>query len=725
MSARARNLGLLVLLLAACSDNVVPITQIIVLVDSDLSVPGELDTLSLDVTGAIDVPPAAADLTEERLPRSLGLVYSGGPLGPITVKVRGQLADKTVVQRTARVSFQKDKTLVLRMPLQRACLTTPACGADLTCNLGECVSVTIAKLPLWDGNTNTFANDPPKAGAGGARGAAGTGGGTSGSAGKAGAAGGGGVAGRAGSGGAAGMSANLPPSCAISKPLTGDSYVQQDTVTFSGSCSDPESGTLTMGLRWESDRDGLISVLSRTTRTTLSVGAHAISLCATDPNDSTVKGCATVNITVTALPMITASIGTISQGGNDMPPFAVVPSIMATGSGTGFEPVGLSWSDSLLGALGSDASVTLASPPVGKHTLVLTATDAKQRTATDTRTFLVLEPGKSSLIAPYTLVNQIISMDGSSRVDALSSASISVFAAVSPGKLYHFDPTEDPSNVTPMLVESTAPSLVRDVFLPAADGFAYVALSTGYQSCKYLSASGLDTTMCTTYQNGGLPSNDISALVRVHASNAMDYLVIGSSKGLAVADNVNGSANGSKYLTNIPITGFARNDTALWIASGDGLYTYDLAASSPLSVSPRRQTIDASGPGNVLSDVELGSSGVVWVGSPMGLARFVPATSTWTTWHAATVSGGLTSLASNDVRDLAVAHDVSIAGVVRDIIWVATSAGVSRFDPSIPSFTTFTADDGLPSNGVQTVVVLKNGDKVFGTDLGLAQYKGP
>ncbi len=81
-------------------------------------------------------------------------------------------------------------------------------------------------------------------------------------------------------------------------------------------------------------------------------------------------------------------------------------------------------------------------------------------------------------------------------------------------------------------------------------------------------------------------------------------------------------------------------------------------------------------------------------------------------------------LASNDVRDIAVAHP-NIASMARDVIWIATAAGVSRFDPSIPSFTTFTTADGLPSNSVRALAVLPNGSIAFATDAGLATYAGP
>jgi hypothetical protein len=721
-----RLLGLwFVALGCACSGKVVPLTQIVVLVDSDLSVPSELDALSIEVTGALDMPHATADLTQDRLPRSLGLVYSGGPLGPIRVTVHGLSGGKSIVQRLAIVSFQKDKTLLLRMPLQRACAAAMACSADMTCDAGSCDDALVSKLPEWNGQSKPFVDGTAGAGAGGSGGSGGGvagGAGRAGTGGRSGAAGSGGVGGSGG--GAGGNSVNLAPTCAITKPVNGDSYTAGDTVTFTGACSDPEAGTLTTGLRWESDRDGLISLLARTTRSNLTVGKHTVTLCATDPVDPKLKGCASVAITVTPLPVATARIASLSQGTTTASPFAISPSIVATGSGTGVDPVGLSWSDSLLGPLGTAGTATLNPPLIGKHVLSLTVSDARQQTATDRRTFLVLEPGKTQLIAPFSLVNQTLATGGSTHVDVLSSASISVYVATAPGVLYHFDPTVDPSTVTPMLVQTTAPSLIRDVFLPDAAGFAYVALSAGYEACAYAPGTGINTAMCTTYTGMKLPTDDTTAVVRFKLPSAMEYLLVGTNKGLLLALTADGSADGMKFLNNVAITGFASSDQALWIASVDGLYTYDLTASNPLMSGPRRQIIDANGPGNALTDVALGTDGTVWVGSASGLARFVPTTSVWTTWHPAAVSGGPPSLASNDVRDVTVARGVSIAGVARDIIWVATAAGVSRFDPSIPSFTTFTTDDGLPSNSVRAIVVLKNGDKVFGTDSGVAQYKG-
>jgi hypothetical protein len=718
-----RLLGLLFVALAcACSDTVLPLSQIVVLVDSDLSVPSELDALSIDVSGVLDMPHASADLTQDRLPRNLGLVYSGGPLGPITVTVRGLQAGKSIVQRVAIVWFQRDKTLLLRIPLQRACAAAEACSADMTCDAGRCVPALVSNLPVWSGQGKPFV-DPAGVGGGGSGGATG-GSGRGGAGGSSGAAGSGGVAGGSGRGGAGGASGNLAPSCAITTPVNGGSYTAGEVVTFSGACSDPETGTLVAGLRWESDRDGLISLLSRTTRSNLSVGQHNVTLCATDPSDPQLKGCASVAITVAAMPAATARITLLRQGTSTATPFAISPSIVATGMGTGADPVALSWSDSVLGALGTSATATLNPPLVGKHVLTLTATDARQQTATDSRTFLVLEPGKTQLIAPFSLVNQVLGLGGSTRVDVLGSASISVYAATAPGMLYHFDPTVDPSTVTPMVVQTTAPNLIRDVFLPDVAGYAYAALSAGYEACAYAPGTGINTAMCTTYQGMKLPSDDTTAVVRFKLPSAMEYLLIGTSKGLLLALAADGSSDGTRFLTNVAITGFASSDQAVWISSADGLYTYDLTVSNPLVSAPRRQTIDVNGPGNALTDVALGTAGVVWVGSGFGLARFVPTTSTWTTWRPALVAGGPPTLASNDVRDVAVARAVSIAGVARDIIWIATAAGVSRFDPSIPAFTTFTTDDGLPSNSVRAIVVLKNGDKVFGTDSGVAQYKG-
>jgi ligand-binding sensor domain-containing protein len=79
-------------------------------------------------------------------------------------------------------------------------------------------------------------------------------------------------------------------------------------------------------------------------------------------------------------------------------------------------------------------------------------------------------------------------------------------------------------------------------------------------------------------------------------------------------------------------------------------------------------------------------------------------------------------LVSNDVRALAVTHPV-FDDVAHDVVWIATNAGLTRFDPAIPSFTTFTTAGSLALTEMQRVVAVSGG-LLLATDKGMALYHG-
>jgi hypothetical protein len=129
-------------------------TQIMLVVDSDLPVPAQLDGLELAVegpTGAARLVKATLGTGEEALPRSLGLVHEGGPLGPLQVTVTGVLGTQRVVERRAELAFVEGKTLVLPLHLFARCVAV-ACG-EQTCTERGCVDATIDpdSLAAWDG----------------------------------------------------------------------------------------------------------------------------------------------------------------------------------------------------------------------------------------------------------------------------------------------------------------------------------------------------------------------------------------------------------------------------------------------------------------------------------------------------------------------------------------------------------------------------------------------
>ncbi len=152
------------LVLGACSGEQ-PLTEILVAVDTDMEVPGELDALRIDVvgpggevrrsTGRLDGP--------SRLPALLGIAHRGGPLGPIHVTVTGRLDGTDIVQSRAVVDFVPDRVMVLRLWLDRACVGK-GCAEDETCRAGACRDQRVDPRDLeeWDGDVERAdAGGPP------------------------------------------------------------------------------------------------------------------------------------------------------------------------------------------------------------------------------------------------------------------------------------------------------------------------------------------------------------------------------------------------------------------------------------------------------------------------------------------------------------------------------------------------------------------------------------
>lgn len=171
MNTRGGHLAAAALLLAGCTQ----LTEVVVVVDSDLAVPEELDGVRIDVTSpGGEFRRATAALAGERalpLPRTLGIVHRGGPLEPLVVVATGTLGGRDVVQRRARLAFAPGRTVELRLDLLRSCVGV-ACPVDQTCAENGCApsDVDVALLRDWRGSAERLdATAPlPDAGDGGA-----------------------------------------------------------------------------------------------------------------------------------------------------------------------------------------------------------------------------------------------------------------------------------------------------------------------------------------------------------------------------------------------------------------------------------------------------------------------------------------------------------------------------------------------------------------------------
>lgn len=180
---------------------------------------------------------------------------------------------------------------------------------------------------------------------------------------------------------------NQPPTAHITAPTNNSSFAQGASVGFAGNASDPEDGTLTgASLVWTSSRDGKIGTGTSFSTTTLSVGTHTITLTATDSKGAT--GTATITVMITGAAVNQPPTAHITAPADKA---IIVPNTPVTLTGTGSDPedgtltgASLVFSDSVSGTLGTGASVSLASLPVGPHTITLTATDSKGATGTAT-----------------------------------------------------------------------------------------------------------------------------------------------------------------------------------------------------------------------------------------------------------------------------------------------------------------------------------------------------
>jgi len=95
-----------------------------------------------------------------------------------------------------------------------------------------------------------------------------------------------------------GAPGNTPPSVSISAPANGSSFVQGTSVTFTGSATDVEDGSLSASLAWSSSLDGAIGSGASFSTSALSVGTHTITASVTDSGGA--NGSAAISVTITS-----------------------------------------------------------------------------------------------------------------------------------------------------------------------------------------------------------------------------------------------------------------------------------------------------------------------------------------------------------------------------------------------------------------------------------------
>lgn len=148
-----RALALAACLLAAVGCTEEKLTQLVVVIDTNLRI-DQMEELDVQITrGDTVVAERTVDLAEVTWPQTIGLVYEAGELGPVRVAIEGRLGGLAVIERAASTSFTKNETRMVPMYLLGECLAVECTGENETCVGGElqCANENIApsSLPAW------------------------------------------------------------------------------------------------------------------------------------------------------------------------------------------------------------------------------------------------------------------------------------------------------------------------------------------------------------------------------------------------------------------------------------------------------------------------------------------------------------------------------------------------------------------------------------------------
>jgi len=152
----------LLLLVAACAGEP---TQLIVVVETNLDIPTELDEIVVVVTG----PSAVSSSTSEMLvgpddppfPLTLTVLPDGEALGPVNIAARGLSVGVETIRAEARTTLIEGETRMVRLFLLRGCIDRPCDG--MTCGENGCTPIDIASEELadWTGEPPAFDGSGP------------------------------------------------------------------------------------------------------------------------------------------------------------------------------------------------------------------------------------------------------------------------------------------------------------------------------------------------------------------------------------------------------------------------------------------------------------------------------------------------------------------------------------------------------------------------------------
>ncbi|MFT5353660.1 MAG: hypothetical protein ACI9KE_000860 [Polyangiales bacterium] len=140
-------------LLLSCAEDIEP-TEVILVIDSDLSAPTEVDSVDVAVfsAGGEEMNSfATLGVGDARFPRTLGIYNVDTRLESYRLVARARLGGEILVTRTATFDFVRDRAMRLTLFLPAACADV-RCEDGLTCTEGGVCRSTDVELERWTGS---------------------------------------------------------------------------------------------------------------------------------------------------------------------------------------------------------------------------------------------------------------------------------------------------------------------------------------------------------------------------------------------------------------------------------------------------------------------------------------------------------------------------------------------------------------------------------------------
>ena len=182
------------------------------------------------------------------------------------------------------------------------------------------------------------------------------------------------------------------PTVTITMPAHGTSYVENDPVTFAGTATDPEDGTISGIIKWSSNIDGFLSsganISSPTHFSDLSVGIHQITASISDSDGQ--SDSQSIAIEVTDFPdapqvsMLLPSANAVFNVGDSITFFA-----SAVDDEDGDVSTSLTWTSNIDGALGTGNNFQLNTLSIGQHSITASVIDSNGQSDFDSRDITV------------------------------------------------------------------------------------------------------------------------------------------------------------------------------------------------------------------------------------------------------------------------------------------------------------------------------------------------